>query len=218
MKKTNEIRPVQSRSISGKTYFKGVCTLVFMVLTCFLFLLAASYFSRSQNRQGEMYSLSGSSVSRNQAGDIFSVEQEEEFPVPFALWRQIENQRAENPELNQSAEITVIELAGNDWQAVFGKNKSLDESDDIGCLISPDIAFSLFGDQDVSGKKIEWDSHVFEICGLLDGHEGIFAIRAADMNSVSSGNDAGKEQKGKVFTVLHAEDRFNMLEIGRAHV
>ena len=205
MKKIKNERQIHNPITSGKDFFKVVCMLAFIILTCFLILLSASLFSNSQNRQGKIYSLSDSPVSRRQAGEIFSAEQDEEAPISYVLWRQLENQQIENPELNKNANFMVIELAGNDWKSVLGESMRLEESDYAGCIISADIAFSLFGSQDVTGKKVKWDKHSFEIRGILRKQTGVLAIHAADINSVSSENNHSD------FTILRAEDGFHML-------
>ena len=201
---------------------KNISIFCGIVLVFFLLLISSTCF-RTVSKQRMIYSIDGSSLSRNQVREMYRVEQSSKVPISFLVWRQTGNVQIRNPDLNRMAMVPIVEISGDAVQNIFECDKSLAEDDEKGCLLDTRTAELLFGSAEASGKKILWDGKTYIVRGIVQSQQQYFSsqqmmvIRTASpgkANTRENDSTGVDQQDGSGF--FSEKDSFNLLAFSRS--
>lgn len=180
---------------TGKKAVRIAGALVWLSLLCVCyFQMRCGAGALDECRQKTMILLEQAPLSVRQAQAMRELEEEGEAPVRFAAWRQKNERQAENPDLQRSCTVSVVEVCGGSDLVLAGSAR-LDEQDREGCLIGEKTAQTLFGNANAAGQKITVDGEEKIVRGLL--------YRAEDAVLVQAGAQEGTAEEK--FTAVFAE-------------
>lgn len=135
----------------------------------------------------------------------------------FIFWGETQEVNVNTRELNRNASAVQVAVCG-DTRIIFSSSPSLDEgvksvnadgnkprirNENSGkmCLISPSLAFGLFGNADGSGQRIHLGEDEYEVQGMLDCGNPVVVVPASfhpdsklDKVSVKLSDGMGTEQ------------------------
>lgn len=143
-----------------------------------------------------------------QANLMRELEEAQEFPHTFALWRQENEVSAENTDLQRRHTVAAVTVYGNTSLVLHG-DAWLDESDRQGCLIDENTALHLFGTVNVIGSEIRVGGERRTIRGILRNAENTVIYEAQPEEAVFSyltvrmGTYATYEQVQQDFLMRH---------------
>ena len=115
-------------------------------------------------------------ITPRQARQIRETENKKEEPIDFTAWCEEDGERVTDTDGLRSAIVTRLGLSGNSIN-IIPYGKSLQETDEEGCLLGERAAWELFGSRDVEGHKIRWGGREFTVRGVLKEPEDVFIVQ-----------------------------------------
>lgn len=103
-------------------------------------------------------------------------------PLPFAMWAQTDNQRAEGLGTGRTQNVSWISVKGA-TRLVVPMMQTLDEDDTTGCLIDRSTAEKLFGNAAVVGSIVKMADVEYTVRGVFDGPNRTMITQLADESS-----------------------------------
>lgn len=99
--------------------------------------------------------------------------------MEITAWKMEWGQEIYQPQMQQRVEGNVIKVYGN-MARVFPFSMKYGgftfQEDGNGCVISSGLAWKLFGAEDVVGNVIQYEEKEYQVRGVLDSEESIFAL------------------------------------------
>jgi hypothetical protein len=131
----------------------------------------------------------GKQLTGLQAIEILEKENEQEFPINYTLWGELQNQNVNYSELYRSTTVTSMIISGES-RLLLKSSWNLQEEDKKGCLIDKKTAYKLFGDTNIVGQVIEYNEKEYIIRGIVEKLDSIIVVQSTSetkeaMNYVS---------------------------------
>lgn len=109
-------------------------------------------------------------------------EEKEERPLDFCMWTEQEGALVRNDQISRNAEVTVMKARGSLFVIVpFPASFKEDES---GCYLDQTAALELFGDEDVIGCEVVYQSRKLTVRGVTEDYGGLLLIYADPMEEL----------------------------------
>ncbi|HEY5584083.1 MAG TPA: hypothetical protein VIK78_06290 [Ruminiclostridium sp.] len=159
--------------------------LVFLMLVFFALSLSSSYQLLKLKNVSTIY-LYGANLTVSDITDMQTKEGKNDLPVSFSGWVQKDEQDLYYPTFNRYAQADVVYVCG-DSNLVLDSIASLRTDDKDGCLISEDVAYSLFGNVNVKNNKLLLGNRELTVRGMLKG-ETTLVVQAIETIQGSAGN------------------------------
>jgi len=159
--------------------------LVFLMLIFFALSLSSSYQLKTVKSVTTIY-LDGANLTFTNIADMQAKERKFDSPVSFSGWVQKDEQDLYNPTFNRHTQADVVYVCG-DSSLVLDSIVSLRTYDKVGCLISEDVAYSLFGNVNVKNNKLLLGNRELIVRGTLKG-ETTLVVQAIEIIQGSAEN------------------------------
>lgn len=161
--------------IKRKLYLAFV--LLLCLLALFLFLISRFYCGQiGQNSQIVQYR-GNAGLTAARLTEMKALDEKAGAPVPFALWNQTPGQRLQNPSTGSSAEVSLIQVAG-DVTCALPFAIPMDEYDNRGCLIDEQSAYALFGASNAEGLVLSLDGKEYTIRAVISAPAPVLVVLA----------------------------------------
>lgn len=159
-----------------KTGLRGVCLL--LIIVCYAWAVRYAGILHQRNHSVTVLLETYPKTSED-AKQIEKNEMEQEFPMPFALWKQENEKTVENRELSRKSTVSVLSLWGNS-QILFPAGVHLEKGDSHGCLLDVQTARELFGTDQITGQKVQYGERELTVRGILKGVDSVLVCSATD--------------------------------------
>ena len=153
-----------------KKYVNNFSLLLFLIVGCVLWSDGiAKYRELDKGYGGISIRFETTPLNIDSLAEIRNQQQEAGVDSNLTAWTQSYNIKTEDPSLGVCIESDVIYMWGD------GK-RMLVTYKDVGCAMSEDIAYKLWGSRDVLGKTVYVDGISYRVAGITDIFEGTIAI------------------------------------------
>lgn len=123
--------------------------------------------------------MSGIALTGRQSQEMAEAEAQQEVPLAFTVWGQLDDQGVSEPLLDRYAQVDVLLLGGGS-ELVFRADTPLQANDLEGCLIDPGTAQTLFGNSRPVGSTVSWEGRELSVRGVLRSDRPLLAVQALD--------------------------------------
>ena len=162
-----------------KSLIKHIVMLSLSIITIMCFILSINYtFNLKKEKHTINIYFDDENMSLSNIKSIREEEEKKENPVIFTAWKQESKQSIENEEFNRRIEVTSILVNGD--SSLIANGTILFEDDKEGCLIDEDIAYKLFGDTNIIGKKIKYEDRELIVRGIHKGTSSTIFMQTLD--------------------------------------
>lgn len=162
-----------------KSLIKHIVMLSLSIITIMCFILSINYtFNLKKEKHTINIYFDDENMSLSNIKSIREEEKKKENPVIFTAWKQESKQSIENEEFNRRIEVTSILVNGD--SSLIANGTILFEDDKEGCLIDEDIAYKLFGDTNIIGKKIKYEDRELIVRGIHKGTSSTIFMQTLD--------------------------------------
>lgn len=178
---------------------KHVSRLLFLIMVLICFSLSVFYSSKSTTAKNiQMLSTENNILDGSAAIDMQTTEETTDNPIHFTAWGEVKDGMVEEGDLNKSAKVNALLIKG-DSNLVYENSQNLTSDDVDGCLLSENVVYQLYGDNNVTGKTIEYNGRSLIIREVIKDTSDLIIMQALSsteqvMNYVSievgSGDDA----------------------------
>lgn len=159
--------------------------LVFLMLIFFALSLSSSYQLKPLKNVTTIY-LDEANLTVSDIANMQAKEGKFDSPVSFSGWVQKDEQDLYNRTFNRHTQADVVYVCG-DSSLVLDSIVSLRTYDKVGCLISEDVAYSLFGNVNVKNNKLLLGNRELIVRGTLKG-ETTLVVQAIETIQGSAEN------------------------------
>lgn len=162
-----------------KSLIKHIVMLSLSIITIMCFILSINYtFNLKKEKHTINIYFDDENMSLSNIKSIREEEEKKENPVIFTAWKQESKQSIENEEFNRRIEVTSILVNGD--SSLIANGTILFKDDKEGCLIDEDIAYKLFGDTNIIGKKIKYKDRELIVRGIHKGTSSTIFMQTLD--------------------------------------
>lgn len=157
---------------------KHVSNLFFLILMLICFALALFYSSKSKTTKNiQMLSTTDNILDGSTAMDMQSKEKESDAPIHFTAWGEVKGGIVKNNELNRSADVNTLFVKG-DSSLVYDNAWNLSEDDIESCLLSENVAYQLYGQNNVTGTTITYNGRSLIVRGIIKESDDLLIVQA----------------------------------------
>lgn len=159
------------------SFRKHVGRILLLMLLLICFSQSIFYSSKSKNlKKIQLLSTDENILDGYAAITMQKTEEKINDPIHFTVWGEVKNGTVKS-DWNRSAEVNALLVKG-DTTLVYENAQNLSSRDVEGCLLSENIVYQLYGDNNVTGKIIEYNGRNLIIREVIKDTNDLIIMQA----------------------------------------